>query len=39
MSDVDIPEAPFVGRSFRDPQAFLREPGLPAPLLCPRRNA
>lgn len=39
MSETDVLDAPFVGRSFGDLQAFLREPDLPAPLLSPRRFA
>jgi hypothetical protein len=39
MSDLDVLEAPFLGRTFGDLQAFLREPDLPAPVLSPRRYA
>lgn len=39
MSDVDVLDAPFVGRTFADLQAFLRDPDLPAPVLSPRRYA
>jgi hypothetical protein len=39
MSDVDVLDAPFVGRSFGGLRAFLREPDLPAPWLSPRHDA
>lgn len=39
MNDIDVLDAPFVGPSFAELPALLREPELLAPTLSPRRYA